>query len=318
MLRTVQPIGLDGKCRSSGPSSLSNRRFYGVVLCIDRGVSCATLPGNSLHLFRQCIRPSAFWDNILDVPLRAQDECFGGNDVVLESQTRIPGDVTGLFRLVDEWKYFGLLNLFRAGHASLSLDDVDVGGVRMKRYGWGGIWCFISELAMVSLWIPTIPLSSSDVVVKVDISPYLLLDIISDSLLHWALRSRECRFQSMVSLLSLLFHFISDCWGVELSLFTAWSRLWKSRFPPKVLNFIWRCARAILPTRMILLGRGVMIDVECPLCHSHPETPLHLFRQCIQTSAFWDNILDVPERCCLESQTMDSRRCDEACLPSGG
>lgn len=82
--------------------------------------------------------------------------------------------------------------------------------------------------------------------------------------------------------------------GVELSPFTSWSRLWKSRFPPKVLNFIWRCARAILPTRTILLGRGVMIDVECPLCHSHPETPLHLFRQCIHTSAFWDNILDVP------------------------
>ncbi|XP_031095097.1 uncharacterized protein LOC115999383 [Ipomoea triloba] len=82
--------------------------------------------------------------------------------------------------------------------------------------------------------------------------------------------------------------------GVELSPFTAWSRLWKSRFPPKVLNFIWRCARAILPTRTILLGHGVMIDVECPLCHSHPETPLHLFRQCIHTSAFWDNILDVP------------------------
>ncbi|XP_031120454.1 uncharacterized protein LOC116023592 [Ipomoea triloba] len=40
------------------------------------------------------------------------------------------------------------------------------------------------------------------------------------------------------------------------SQFTAWRLLWKLRLPPTVLNFIWRCARDILPTNLNLVGRG--------------------------------------------------------------
>nr|GMC57414.1 uncharacterized protein LOC109186206 [Ipomoea batatas] len=38
--------------------------------------------------------------------------------------------------------------------------------------------------------------------------------------------------------------------------FRAWSSLWKLCIPPKYVNFLWRCARAILPVRTTLASRG--------------------------------------------------------------
>lgn len=68
---------------------------------------------------------------------------------------------------------------------------------------------------------------------------------------------------------------------------------WKLGLPPKIRNFVWRCARAILPTCTILARHGVNVDMFFPLCHLHPETPLHLFRQFHHTCGLWDNFIGL-------------------------
>ncbi|XP_031101785.1 uncharacterized protein LOC116005682 [Ipomoea triloba] len=79
--------------------------------------------------------------------------------------------------------------------------------------------------------------------------------------------------------------------------FTAWRVLWQTKLPPTILNFVWRCGRDVLPTRMALAGRGINVDPLCPLCHSFQETPLHLFKLCSHTCRLWDAISDLPMVC---------------------
>nr|GME20951.1 uncharacterized protein LOC109186206 [Ipomoea batatas] len=80
----------------------------------------------------------------------------------------------------------------------------------------------------------------------------------------------------------------------DSTLFSAWKLLWNLKLPPKILNFVWRCARDILPLRTSLAGRGVNIDISCPLCNTRPESALHLFRQCVHTTSLWDSFQGLP------------------------
>ncbi|XP_019191685.1 PREDICTED: uncharacterized protein LOC109186206 [Ipomoea nil] len=74
------------------------------------------------------------------------------------------------------------------------------------------------------------------------------------------------------------------------SSFTAWGSIWSLRIPPKFLNFLWRCGRAILPVRTNLTSRGIPIDHTCPLCQLYPETVLHLMRDCPYTRDLWNDV----------------------------
>lgn len=49
--------------------------------------------------------------------------------------------------------------------------------------------------------------------------------------------------------------------------------------PVKVINFLWRVALGILPTREKLHVRITSISSQCLSCTSD-ETVLHLFRDC--------------------------------------
>ncbi|XP_019184830.1 PREDICTED: uncharacterized protein LOC109179802 [Ipomoea nil] len=74
--------------------------------------------------------------------------------------------------------------------------------------------------------------------------------------------------------------------------FTAWKELWRLKIPPKFANFIWRCARCILPTLVSLSSRGMNIDTLCPICHACPESLNHLLLECSQVTGAWGGILD--------------------------
>nr|GMC86814.1 uncharacterized protein LOC109147752 [Ipomoea batatas] len=69
--------------------------------------------------------------------------------------------------------------------------------------------------------------------------------------------------------------------------FSAWDKLWKLPVPPKVKNFLWRCARNIVPVREVLKQRHVWIGGGCPLCDNMEETTEHLFCSCTFAYQVW-------------------------------
>nr|GMC52843.1 putative ribonuclease H protein [Ipomoea batatas] len=75
----------------------------------------------------------------------------------------------------------------------------------------------------------------------------------------------------------------------------AWNKLWGSKLPPKVVNFVWRCARSILPTVVALASRGVDVNMFCPLCNGSPETLKHLFLECPEVIDVWRDVIDLTQ-----------------------
>ena len=50
-----------------------------------------------------------------------------------------------------------------------------------------------------------------------------------------------------------------------------WKNLWKLNIPPKVMNFMWRMLRRVLPIADILKGRRFQGDSACPICFHENE-----------------------------------------------
>lgn len=59
-----------------------------------------------------------------------------------------------------------------------------------------------------------------------------------------------------------------------------WKEIWRAPIPNKVKNFMWRLAKDILPTRTNLQKKGIILDLQCPLCHREVESAKHLFLNC--------------------------------------
>ncbi|XP_043809037.1 uncharacterized protein LOC110606249 [Manihot esculenta] len=66
-----------------------------------------------------------------------------------------------------------------------------------------------------------------------------------------------------------------------------WSHFWKTKVPPKVLNFCWRALVNVVPCLSLLQSRRVPVDSMCPLCHEAPETVLHILVQCPFARSCW-------------------------------
>lgn len=62
--------------------------------------------------------------------------------------------------------------------------------------------------------------------------------------------------------------------------FTSQKKLWSLKIPPKVRNFMWRCAHHILPIRITLSRQGMDINTSCPHCDAEVETIVHALRDC--------------------------------------
>ncbi|XP_024626573.1 uncharacterized protein [Medicago truncatula] len=59
-----------------------------------------------------------------------------------------------------------------------------------------------------------------------------------------------------------------------------WKEIWRAPIPNKIKNFMWRLAKNILPTRTNLKNKGILLDLQCPLCHVENESSHHLFLKC--------------------------------------
>ncbi|CAN1772328.1 Putative ribonuclease H protein At1g65750 [Linum perenne] len=70
----------------------------------------------------------------------------------------------------------------------------------------------------------------------------------------------------------------------------AWTDLWSTRLPPKVLHFMWRVARGVLPLRTILRRRHIRVPEMCGLCGTETETERHLFGTCEVAEDCWRKV----------------------------
>ena len=55
-----------------------------------------------------------------------------------------------------------------------------------------------------------------------------------------------------------------------------WAALWKLKIPNKVKVFAGRACNDILPTKMNLVNRRIIVDAACPICTRFPETTVHV------------------------------------------
>lgn len=67
-----------------------------------------------------------------------------------------------------------------------------------------------------------------------------------------------------------------------------WCRLWKLKVPQKCKTFIWICLHDRLLTNVSRMHRGLSDSDICPQCGEHPETELHVLRDCACAKSVWE------------------------------
>ncbi|KAL0435056.1 UNVERIFIED_CONTAM: hypothetical protein Sradi_0213500 [Sesamum radiatum] len=67
----------------------------------------------------------------------------------------------------------------------------------------------------------------------------------------------------------------------------SWTFLWRSKAPPKVIMFAWRCAWNALPTVENLRRKGIRLEDGCVTCSSTNEDVLHVIRSCSFARLVW-------------------------------
>ncbi|KAK7845491.1 putative ribonuclease h protein [Quercus suber] len=58
---------------------------------------------------------------------------------------------------------------------------------------------------------------------------------------------------------------------------------------PKIKCFLWQCLHKSIPSRDVLIARGLNIPHSCPLGCNEVESIIHILRDCPQARAFWDS-----------------------------
>lgn len=71
--------------------------------------------------------------------------------------------------------------------------------------------------------------------------------------------------------------------------------IWKWKGPERMHFLLCKEARGILMINEVWYRRGLTNSDLCPICHQHPETSLHLFRDCGISKVVWLNLMnDIP------------------------
>ena len=70
----------------------------------------------------------------------------------------------------------------------------------------------------------------------------------------------------------------------------SWSKIWQANIPHKVRYFAWRAVRNLLPTRVNLQKRGLMVPCNCLLCGRNLENTWHLFVDCPFAEQVWREV----------------------------
>lgn len=66
--------------------------------------------------------------------------------------------------------------------------------------------------------------------------------------------------------------------------------LWRWKGPERVKMLLWRVAKETLMTNVARYRRGLASDASCPRCHTHPETTLHMVRDCAIAKNAWHGV----------------------------
>ena len=69
-----------------------------------------------------------------------------------------------------------------------------------------------------------------------------------------------------------------------------WTRLWSLKLPGKILFFLWRVVRGVLPTVEALRNKRVEIVAQCRWCHNYAEDVGHVLFQCCFAREIWENV----------------------------
>lgn len=69
-----------------------------------------------------------------------------------------------------------------------------------------------------------------------------------------------------------------------------WRKLWGLQLPGKVVNFLWRACRNVLPTAMALHSKHVNLPVLCSWCHIHVEDAVHTLFNCCIAKEVWNSV----------------------------
>lgn len=70
-----------------------------------------------------------------------------------------------------------------------------------------------------------------------------------------------------------------------------WNKLWKMKVPFKYRLLLWNAGHKILPSASFLASRIPNFDPTCPQCERHPESLLHMIRDCHVAKGVWGKIL---------------------------
>ena len=66
-----------------------------------------------------------------------------------------------------------------------------------------------------------------------------------------------------------------------------WNKVWGLKLPGKVVNFVWRMCRDVLPTVANMITKHVNDVDRCAWCHNHVEDSLHVLFQCDFSVQVW-------------------------------
>ncbi|KAK9988172.1 hypothetical protein SO802_028411 [Lithocarpus litseifolius] len=66
--------------------------------------------------------------------------------------------------------------------------------------------------------------------------------------------------------------------------------IWKSKVLPRIQSFVWQCYHESIGVREVLNRRGMLLEAQCPLCHTSSESILHALRDCKVVKYIWNQL----------------------------
>ena len=70
--------------------------------------------------------------------------------------------------------------------------------------------------------------------------------------------------------------------------------VWKVPTIPKIQCFIWQCCHLSIPTRSVLIARGMNLPNHCPICNEGNESIIHLLRDYPLAKELWNSLHPPP------------------------
>ena len=81
-----------------------------------------------------------------------------------------------------------------------------------------------------------------------------------------------------------------------------WKALWRMKVPNKIKIFKWRACHGILPTRLNLAKRKIIVETVCPICLQSLENEVHVLWDYPATQDVWAGSQTKLQKCPLGQQ----------------